>query len=39
MAEEEKKCKNCRFFNGKVCSVDGTEKNPAWSCSNFSSVH
>lgn len=30
-----KACKNCRFFNGKECAINGTKKSPTNSCQHY----
>lgn len=32
-----KACKNCRFFNAKVCGITGYNRTPSSSCIHFAS--
>jgi len=30
-----KQCKNCRFFNGNLCTINNQKKTPTSTCSNW----
>ena len=30
-----KNCKNCRFYDGQTCSINGQKHSPTFSCSHF----
>lgn len=31
----EKKCKNCKFFDGKICAINGKVTSPIYTCGKF----
>lgn len=30
------KCRDCRFYNGKICNINGYKRTPTFGCIHFS---